>query len=69
MLRYDFRKTEEKTKSFEDIMKETEMCDICGKNFNYTFIKRFDYFSPKGTHYVLRCCPYCNITTITSKLI
>jgi len=69
MQRYSFRKIEEKTRSLEDELKETEMCDICGRNFNYTFIRRVDYFSKRGTHYVVRCCPYCNITAISFKLI
>lgn len=68
MRKHGFGKLEE-PKKLEDELAETEMCDVCGKSFNYTFIKRFDYCSPKGTRYVVRCCPYCNITTILSKLI
>lgn len=69
MQRYWPRRAEEKTKSPEDEMRETEMCDVCGRSYNYTYIKRFDYFSKRGIHYVVRCCPYCNISMITQKLI
>lgn len=69
MQRYSFRKLEEKTKSLEDELKETEMCDVCGKSYNYIYIKRVDYYSERGTHYIVRCCPYCNVSIITQKLI
>lgn len=68
MQKYGIKK-ERKTKSLEDELKETEMCDVCGKNYNFVYIKRIEYFSKNGTHYIIRCCPYCNISNITSNLI
>lgn len=39
---------------------ETEMCDVCCRNYPHPQITRIKYCNPRGTCYVIRCCPYCN---------
>ena len=59
----------EEIKSIEKELEETEMCDVCGKNFNYKDIKRFQYINKRNIVYVIRCCPFCNIINILPRLI
>lgn len=52
----------------KDIKEETEMCDVCCRNFPYTQIRRVSYVHPRGTFYRIRVCPYCNPNTLIGLL-
>lgn len=54
----------------EKIAEESEMCDVCCKTYHYTDIKRVTWIHPKrGTTFVIRVCPYCNIEGFVKRLL
>lgn len=57
-----------KQKTDEERWMSMEMCDVCTHSYPTEYIRRFQWLSPQQTHYVIRCCPYCNPQTLTQYL-
>lgn len=65
---YNYGSQVKQEKSAEQALMEGEMCDVCGRTFHYTQITRVVYYNKKGTKFVIRKCPTCNIQTLTQYL-
>jgi hypothetical protein len=57
-----------KQQTVEEILASQEMCDVCGHSFYIGDMRRIPYVNAKGTLFVIRCCPNCNIQSLTRYL-
>lgn len=63
-----FSSDKTKQQILEEQLSSQEMCDVCGHSFYIHNIKRIPYVNAKGTLFVIRCCPNCDVKNLTIYL-